>query len=183
MTSRQPSPPNRRRIDRISGSVLAVLGIAVAVVALIALRHPNGRQAKPVSLRTSTSTVTATPPTSTKTVTKTPKPPPSHPSTSSNSSTATGHPIPLVVLNSTSTTGLAETAKQRFEQGGWTVTGTNNIVNDILSTCAYYDPNTPGAQQAAEQLQQQFPAIKRVKEKFAELPPGPIVVVLTSDYS
>jgi len=32
-------------------------------------------------------------------------------------------------------------------------------------------------------LQQQFPAIKRVKERFAELPPGPIVIVLTSDYS
>lgn len=181
MTSRQPPPPNRRRIDRISGSVLAVLGIAVAVVALIALRHPNGRQAKPVSLRTSTSTVTATPPTSTKTVTKTPTPPPSHPSTSS--STTSSHPVPLVVLNSTSITGLADTAKQRFEQGGWTVTSTDNIVNDILSTCAYYDPNSLGAQQAAEQLQQQFPAIKRVKEKFAELPAGPIVVVLTSDYS
>jgi hypothetical protein len=182
MTSREPPPPNRRRIDRISGSVLAVLGIAVAVVALIALRHPNGRQAKPVALRTSTSTVTATPPTSTKTVTKSPSPS-KHPTTASGSSTSTGHPIPLVVLNSTTTTGLAETAKQRFEQGGWTVTSTNNIVNDILSTCAYYDPNTPGAQQAAEQLQQQFPAIKRVKEKFSDLPAGPIVVVLTRDYS
>jgi len=182
MTSREPSPPNRRRVDRISGSLLAVLGIAVAVVALIALRHPNGRQAKPVSLRTSTSTVTATPPTSTKTVTKTPSPS-KHPTTGSGSSTSTSHPIPLVVLNSTTTNGLADTAKQRFEQGGWTVTSTDTIVNDILSTCAYYDPNTPGAQQAAEQLQQQFPAIKRVKEKFSDLPAGPVVVVLTSDYS
>ena len=182
MTSREPSPPNRRRVDRISGSLLAVLGITVAVVALIALRHPNGRQAKPVSLRTSTSTVTATPPTSTKTVTKTPSPS-KHPTTGSGSSTSTSHPIPLVVLNSTTTNGLADTAKQRFEQGGWTVTSTDTIVNDILSTCAYYDPNTPGAQQAAEQLQQQFPAIKRVKEKFSDLPAGPVVVVLTSDYS
>jgi hypothetical protein len=93
------------------------------------------------------------------------------------------HPIPLVVLNSTTTTGLADTAKQRFEQGGWTVTSTDNITNDILSTCAYYDPSDPANQAAALQLQQQFPAIKRVKERFAELPSGPIVIVLTTDYS
>ena len=29
----------------------------------------------------------------------------------------------------------------------------------------------------------QFPTIKRVREKFAELPAGPLVVVLTPDYS
>jgi hypothetical protein len=183
MTSREPSPPNRRRIDRISGGVLAVLGIAVAVVALVALRHPNGRQAKPVSLRTQTSTVTATPPTSTKTVTKSPTPSGSTTGSSTGSSTATAHPVPLIVLNSTTVTGLADTAKQRFVAGGWTVTSTGNIVNDIISTCAYYDPNTAGAEAAAEQLQQQFPAIKRVKEKFSGLPDGPIVVVLTTDYS
>lgn len=181
MTSREPSPPSRQRIDRISGSVLALLGIAVAVVALIALRHPNGRQAKPVSLRTSTSTVTATPPPATKTVTKSPTP--STPTTGSSAPTEGSRPFPLIVLNSTSITDLAATAKQRFEQGGWTVTSTDNIVNDILSTCAYYDPNIPGTEQAAEQLQQQFPQIKRVKERFAELPAGPIVVVLTTDYS
>ena len=78
---------------------------------------------------------------------------------------------------------MAETAKQRFEAGGWTVTSTDNFSNDILSTCAYYDPTDPANQQAALALQQQFPAIKRVKERFPELPAGPIVVVLTSDYS
>jgi hypothetical protein len=179
MTSRVPTPPNRRRIDRVSGSVLAVLGIAVAVVALVALRHPNGRQAKPVSLRT-TSTATSTV-TATKTV---PKPPASTPHTTPGSATsATSHPIPLVVLNSTSVQGLADTARQRFEAGGWKVTSADNITNDIISTCAYYDPTSPGAQQAAEQLQQQFPAIKRVKEKFPELPAGPVVIVLATDYS
>jgi LytR cell envelope-related transcriptional attenuator len=186
MTSRVPTPPNRRRFDRVGGSVLAVIGVVVAVVAIIALQHPNGRQAKPVSLKTSTVTATATqtttksPPAS-RTSTRT-APPPSH-TGGSSTSTSSSHSIPLVVLNSTTIQGLAETAKQQFEAGGWTVTSTDNIVNDIISTCAYYDPSDPANEQAAMQLQQQFPSIKRVKEKFSELPAGPIVVVLTSDYS
>ncbi len=170
--------PHRRQADRIGGVLLSVLGIVVAVVALVALRHPNGRQAKAVAL--GTSTVTAT---STRTQTAQPS---THAPTSthkSGSTSAAAHPIPLVVLNNTSTGGLAETAKHRFEAAGWTVTSTGNIQNDILSTCAYYDPNDPANQQAALELQQRFPAVKRVKERFPELPAGPIVVVLTSDYS
>ncbi len=63
------------------------------------------------------------------------------------------------------------------------MTWSGNLTNDILSTCAYYDPSDPANEAAAQQLQQQFPEIKRVKERFAELPPGPIIVVLTTDYS
>jgi len=186
MTNRVPTPPNRRRFDRVGGSVLAVIGVVVAVVAIIALQHPNGRQAKPVSLKTSTVTATAThtttksPPAS-RTSTRT-APPPSR-TGGSSTSTSSSHSIPLVVLNSTTIQGLAETAKQQFQAGGWTVSYTDNIVNDIISTCAYYDPSDPANEQAAMQLQQQFPSIKRVKEKFSDLPAGPIVVVLTSDYS
>lgn len=184
MTSRVPSPPNRRRFDRVGGGVLAVVGIVVAVVAVIALQHPNGRQAKSVSLRTSTVTATATA-TTTATPTATARKSPSattHPPTTATSSPASKN-VPLIVLNSSTIGGLAETAKQQFVNGGWTVTYTGNLTNDILSTCAYYDPSDPANQQAALALQQQFPAIKRVKERFADLPPGPIVVVLTSDYS
>ena len=170
--------PHRRQADRIGGVLLSVLGVVVAVVALVALRHPNGRQAKAVAL--GTSTVTAT---STQTQTAQPS---THAPTSphkSGSTSATAHPIPLVVLNNTSTSGLALTAKHRFEAAGWTVTSTGNISNDILSTCAYYDPTDPANQQAALELQQRVPAIKRVKERFPELPVAPIVVVLTTDYS
>ncbi len=159
--------------------MLALLGIAVAVVAVVALRHPNGRQAKPVSLQTSTVTATAT-----HTATRTAHPSNS-PSTTQRSTDASsgGHSTPLIVLNDTLTPGLADTARSRFEAGGWTVTAINNFTNDILSTCAYYDPTDPANQAAALELQQQFPAIKRVKERFPELPAGPIVVVLTNDYS
>ena len=77
---------------------------------------------------------------------------------------------------------MAQRAKQTFVAGGWQVTDVGNLQQDILSTCAYYDPNTPGAQQSAQLLMQQFPAIKRIAPKFSGLPAGPIVVVLTPDY-
>jgi LytR cell envelope-related transcriptional attenuator len=179
MRSRVPRPSNRRRIDRIGGGVLAVLGLVVAVVAVVALRHPNGRQARPVALRTtSTTTITATAPTPTPSTSSS-----ASATSTSTSASASAHSVPLVVLNSTSIQGLADTASQRFESAGWTVTWSGNLTNDILSTCAYYDPSDPANEAAAQQLQQQFPEIKRVKERFAELPPGPIIVVLTTDYS
>jgi hypothetical protein len=87
------------------------------------------------------------------------------------------------VLNNTGRANLATTAAQRFTAAGWTVTTTGDFSGGILSTAAYYDANIAGAQDAALALQQQFPAIKRVKERFSGLPQGPIVVVLTTDYS
>jgi LytR cell envelope-related transcriptional attenuator len=171
----------------VGGTILAAVGVAVAVVAVIALRHPNGHQARPVSLgTTATATVTATPsPTRTRTPSRTPSSgtPSANSSTPGSAASAAAHSVALVVLNNTSIPDLAQTAQQRFEDGGWTVTSVGNIVNDILSTCAYYDPSDPVNEQAALELQQEFPAIKRVREKFPELPPGPIVVVLTTDYS
>jgi hypothetical protein len=91
--------------------------------------------------------------------------------------------VPLIVLNNTTISGLAKQAAARFESGGWTVTKYDNYQNDILSTCAYYDPSNPQAESAARALQEQYPTIKRVKPRFAELPEGPVVVVLTPDYS
>ena len=106
------------------------------------------------------------------------------PSSGTSSSTGTAHQS-LVVLNNTTITGLANQAKRTFERGGWTVTAANNYQNDILSTCAYYDPSVAGAKAAAEALQQQFPGIKRVEPQFAELASwhSPIVVILTPDWT
>jgi hypothetical protein len=85
-------------------------------------------------------------------------------------------------LNNSTVPGLAATAAAQFTAGGWTVTRSGNYTNNIISTCAYYDPSVTGAQTSAEALQRQFPKILRVKARFAQLPSGPIVVVLTSDY-
>ncbi len=157
------------------GVLLVVVGVAVAALAVAALNHPDGRLAAKASQSISSSSVASRPASS-------PKPSPSHSQVSASSSPAGSGRLPLVVLNNTSQIS-ASAAAQRFEQGGWTVTDTNTFDGSILSTAVYYDPNVSGAQATAEALQQQFPAIKRVKEKFDGLPAGPIVVVLTSDYS
>ena len=91
--------------------------------------------------------------------------------------------IPLIVLNNTAPAGAENTAQQEFKQAGWTVSYVSTLDNQILSTCVYYDPAIPNALAAAKRLQQQFPAIRRVMPRFAELPPGPLVVVLTSDFT
>jgi hypothetical protein len=153
--------------------VLAALGIAVLGIAVYALQHPSGSKA---TAGTATRTVTTAP--------TSPKPAPTHASTSSAPTTSAANgKLPLVVLNNSTVQGLAQRARDSFTAGGWTVTSIGNEQNDIISTCAYYDPSTPGAQQAAQQLMQQFPAIKRTAPKFPELPAGPVVVVLTSDYA
>ncbi|MDT4908494.1 MAG: hypothetical protein QOI69_1735 [Pseudonocardiales bacterium] len=180
---------NRQRRERLAGIVLAMLGVAVLIIALYALRSPNGHgtvaatgttTTQPAAKATPMSTAPATTPRATPTVTPTKTPAVTPTATTSQPAAGT---LPLVVLNNTKVAGLAAQAKARFESGGWTVTSTGNLVNNIASTCAYYDPAVAGAQAAAQALQTQFPTIKRVMPKFAELPTGPVVVVLTSDYS
>jgi hypothetical protein len=90
--------------------------------------------------------------------------------------------VPLIVLNNTSTTGLAAGAEARFEAAGWTVTHIDSLHDNIATTCAYYDPADAGAKQAAEELQREFPTIKQVEPRLSDLPQGPVVVVLTWDY-
>jgi hypothetical protein len=146
---------------------MAVLGIAI-----YALGHPSGSD---TAAGTPTHTPSRTPSKSPSPTRRPSSPPPSSPN-------AFGK-LPLVVLNNSTIQGLAEQARASFTAGGWQVTRVGNLQNDIISTCAYYDPSAPGAQQAAQALMQQFPTIRRTAPKFAELPPGPIVVVLTSDYA
>jgi LytR cell envelope-related transcriptional attenuator len=93
--------------------------------------------------------------------------------------------FPLTVLNNdyANRPELAAQAAEQFHAAGWTVSSTDeHYVNDIVSSVAYYDPAVKGTRRAALALQKQFPAIKRVAPRFAELPAGPVVVALTSDY-
>lgn len=161
----------RKRRELLGGIGLAALGIVVLVLALIALRSPNGRG-------TVTNHDTAT----TSSVAKTPSSG-SRAAPSRMPSSATAGRAPLVVLNGSSRVGLAQQAAARFEAGGWTVASTGNLTGDIPSTCAYYDPAVPGAEAAGRALRAQFPTIKRVARKLAGLPAGPVVVVLRADYS
>jgi hypothetical protein len=163
-------------------------------VAVLALREPNGHLSTALS-RTSASSVAkqtaASPAKGSPSRGSSPSGGSSSGGSSSASSPDTGHTaagsgvkdVPLVVLNNTTIHGLAVEAAQRFESGGWTVSRWGNLSNVIISTCAYYDESDPTARPAAEALKAQYPAIKRVEPKFAELPAGPVVVVLTPDYT
>jgi hypothetical protein len=160
--------------------LLAALGIAVLAIAVVALRHPGNRAANAGVITHRTTT----PAKGTASATPTPRSTPTSTPTSPTATPTQGvAKLPLVVLNNTTVQRLAQQVRSTFEAGGWTVTSTGNLQNDIVSTCAYYDPSVAGAQAAATALQRQFPAIKRVQPKFAELPAGPIVVVLTPDYT
>lgn len=167
---------------------MAALGVAVLVVALIALRQPKqtATQAGPTSAAGGSSPASSGGHSS---ASSGGSPSASHATSGSagsgtgSASTAAIGSQPLIVLNNTTTTGLAAQAARRFERGGWTVTSYGNLTNTILSTAAYYDPSIAGAKQAAEALQAQYPTIKRVVPRFPELPAGPVIVVLTPDYS
>jgi LytR cell envelope-related transcriptional attenuator len=154
------------------------LGVVVLVVALIAIQHPNRDATNPGSAPRTVTTPRGSTTTTHSTATST--------SASRSSPSAAGllGALPLKVLNTSSTPNLATQAADQFKAGGWTVTEVDeNYSNSILSTAAYYDPSVANAQAVAAALQHQFPGIKRIEPKFTPLVDGPIVVILTSDYS
>lgn len=156
--------------------------MVVLVVAVIALRHPGSRVATAGTLThpaTSSSAPTSPAPSTSTTASA---PASTHASTPAPVRSMAGK-LPLIVLNNTTINGLATQAAATFRAGGWTVTDIGNLSNDIISSCAYYDPSVAGAEASAQALRTQFPAIKRVTARFGGLPSGPIVVVLTTDYS
>jgi hypothetical protein len=179
------------------GILLALVGVAVLAVAIIALHNPKSTgpdaaggsspAASGTTPSSSGATSTSTGPTPSSRATTTPavsrSTSPSDSAENSSEALAAAQTVPLVVLNNTTISGLAAQAATRFEDGGWTVTSEGNLTNNIISTCAYYDPDVTGAEKAAKALQAQYPTIKRVEPKFDELPSGPVVVVLTPDYS
>jgi hypothetical protein len=171
----------------LAGSALALLGLVVLAVAIFAIRNPH-TGSTPVAASTSSSTSAAATSASSspsRSHSRSVRPSDVIPITdgSSGMSLKAAQQVPLVVLNNTTITGLAAQAAHRFEAAGWKVTSVGNLVNDIISTCAYYDPSDPQAKAAAKVLKREFPTIKRVRPKFPQLPAGPIVVVLTPDYA
>ena len=197
MAHTAPPTPIRRRLELLFGVVLLLVGVSVAAIAVVALNDPQGQQAgasetfraagsssAPATRSSAASSSTASAGTASSSTGS------SGTSSTDGASSAGGlsgstseaGKLPLIVLNNTSDTP-AGVAADRFRQAGWTVTDISTFDGGILSTAAYYDPNVSGAESAANELQQQFPAIHRVKPKFDGLPDGPIVIVLTSDYS
>ncbi len=191
------------------GALLVVAGMVLAFFAYSALGQPGGRQAERGARSVSPSLAGAASPEQVAGATQaagrsgagsaapagagnkqsaTAAPGPSASGSGNGQVTglaAPGSPAstPVVVLDNTGRPEEARFATERFEQGGWTVTDTSTFSGEILSTAAYYDPAVPGARTAAEALQAQFPEIQRVRPKFDGLGSGPIIVILTFDYS
>jgi hypothetical protein len=159
--------------------MIAVLGVAVLIVAVLALRNPRHGAAV---AGTDTNHSTAQAPSSSASASSGAAPTKSI-SASTHHEAAIGSK-PLIVLNQTTTPNLAGDAAARFRAGGWKIASTQEgYRNDVITTTAYYDPSVAGAKRAAQALRHQYPTIHRVTTRFAQLPPGPVVVVLTSDYA
>lgn len=187
MSHSAPPSPARRKIEYVLGVLALVIALPLLGLAFVALSHPHGRQASHATAipTDSSDQPSATPSTSTTpSATKSAGTSASTSKTPSAPATTTASARPaVIVLDNTSTSELTATAVSRLQSGGWQASNGGTFDGDILSTAVYYDPSVSGAQQAAIALQAQFPAIKRVKEKFDGLPEGPLVLVLTSDYS
>ena len=166
----------RHQRERIAGILVVCLGLVVLAIAVVALREPNGHVSGSGATNVANGTASNQP-------AQSPTAPSDSASTSPGPSLSQLKSVPLVVLNNSSVVGLAAQAAQQFENGGWSVTRIADLQNEILSPCAYYDPSAENARTAAKALQRQFPGIARVKPKFPQLPSGPIVVVLTADYT
>jgi hypothetical protein len=87
--------------------------------------------------------------------------------------------LALTVLNNSNVNQLAKRAAARFHAGGWPITLTGAFRGRIPVTTVYY---APGQQASALALQKQFPAIERVRPRFATLPGSGLTVVLTRTY-
>lgn len=83
------------------------------------------------------------------------------------------------ILNQTSVNGLAESAQERLEDGGWDVPAIGTYEGNISETTVYYPD---GMEEAAEALSAQFPEIGRVEPTIESLNPTRLVVVLVDDY-
>jgi hypothetical protein len=87
--------------------------------------------------------------------------------------------LPVTVLNNSNRNGLAKRVAARFRSVGWPIRDTGDFRGRIPVTTVYY---APGQEAAAQALQQAFPAIERVRPRFATLPGTGLTVVLTRTY-
>jgi cytoskeletal protein RodZ len=187
MSHAVPPADGRRSRLPILGAILVVFGVVLAVVAVVALNKPQG-QSSPTGTRHTSGTGVPTANTGSASTSTSPPSSTSPAATptdtiSAASSPAAGTTEPSVaILNNTQVAGLAATAAADLRAGGWTVTSTDNYANNIVSTCAYYDPSDPANKAAALDMQKQYPWIRRVVARFPELPASPIVLVITAAY-
>ena len=174
---------------RLLGGLLALAGIALLVVGVLALRGgddaPPGAAPAPTTTASqpaettgpSTATASTPPPTPPPTtVPTTVVPPPSSPALAR---------VPLTVLNNSTIAGLADRAAAAAERRGWRVAQVGNFAGRLPVTTAYYTAGNAAEERAARQLAAEFPQVGQVLPRYPGLPPTPagIVLVVTRDWS
>jgi hypothetical protein len=166
----------------LAGAAVAVAGVLLGIGALLwATDAPKGSPA--ISQSQSQSQSQSSPLASS----PTPKPSPSSPAAPApvQARAATAAPrasapkLALTVLNNSNRQNLAARAAVRYSAAGWPIKLVGSFRGKIPVTTVYY---APGQQASAVALQKAFPAIARVRPRFATLPGTGLTVVLTRTY-
>jgi hypothetical protein len=168
----------------LAGAAVAVAGVLLGIGALLwATDAPRGTPTLQQT-QAQSSEVSATP-SPTRPQSPTPEtvmvtPAPLRTQTVVPPSPAAAPKLALTVLNNSNVTGLAKRTAAKYQAAGWPIKLTGSFRGRIPVTTAYY---APGQQASALALQKQFPAIERVRPRFAGLPGTGLTVVLTRSYS
>jgi len=197
------APPGRARLV---GALVALLGVVLLVVGVVALGGGNSGPSKAApapstSLSPSVSrsggpasgtsagsasapaTRSTQGPSPTRTATVVPPPLSPRPSATPPPGTTAAR-APLTVLNNSTIGGLADRAAGQAQNRGWQVAQVGNFAGRLPVTTVYYTPGDGSGQAAANELAHEFPQIDQVLPRYAGLPPTPagIVLVVTKDW-
>jgi LytR cell envelope-related transcriptional attenuator len=180
---------------RLIGALVALLGVVLLVVGVVALgggdSGPSGAAPAPtpsvVTSPASSSRSTGSPSASKSTgqpttASRTTVGPP--PRTTAAPPPTSAARAPLTVLNNSTINGLADRAAGEVQNRGWQVAQVGNFAGRLPATTVYYTPGDAAGQAAANELAQEFPQIDQVLPRYAGLPPTPagIVLVVTKDW-
>jgi hypothetical protein len=175
------------RNARLIGSLVALLGVVLLVVGVVALGgggsgssgaapapSPSVRTSAPTasspSLPTSAPARTTTAPSPTAGPPRTTVAPPPR--------TTAAARAPLTVLNNSTIRGLADRAAAEAQNRGWQVAQVGNFAGRLAATTVYFTPGDSAGEAAARELAREFPQIDQVLPRYAGLPPTPAGIVL-----
>jgi hypothetical protein len=168
----------------LAGAAVAVAGVLLGIGALLwATDAPKGSPALQQTQAQSSQLASTSAPTSPPTTRPTPAalaPISARPARAPASARPAATPkLPLTVLNNSNRQNLAARAAARYSAAGWPIRLVGSFRGRIPVTTVYY---APGQQASAVLLQKTFPAIARVRPRFAGLPGSGLTVVLTRTY-
>lgn len=176
----QASPVSPLRA--LAGAAVAVAGVLLGIGALLwATDGPKGTPTLETQVQ-STQLSASPSPSPAPSAAASPadvSPVPAPVQTTAAPSPAVAPKLPLTVLNNSNRTGLAKRAAAKYAAAGWPIKLTGSFRGRVTATTVYY---APGQQASALALQKAFPAIERVRPRFAGLPGSGLTVVLIRSY-